>query len=128
MASYNKVGSEPINIIWSVVRGDTASLRIDFLNNDESTYWDTSDWSYQSSAYDKKEDFTDTLEVEEGSGYVIITATPEVTENWGEGYDSVVNELQFDLKVLISDNNSITAWTPVIGTIRVFGNVTLGDQ
>ena len=54
-------GADPVQIKWNVVRGDKASLRIEFLNNDESTYFDTSDWSFKSQAYDSKTDIIDEL-------------------------------------------------------------------
>jgi hypothetical protein len=50
-------------------------------------------------------------------------APASITELWGTGYKSVVTELTFDLQVTI-DN---TIWTPVIGTISVFGDITGGS-
>lgn len=115
-------GSNPIIIKWNVVRGDTAKLRIQFFENDETTLFDTTGWEYAASAYDPKIDAVDELEVAVGSGYIDIVAPSEITENWGTGAGSVVAELSFDLEIIIDD----TVWTPVLGTILVIGDVTGG--
>ncbi len=113
-------GANPANIKWQVVRGDTASLRVDFYENDESTPFDTSDWQFTATSYDFRGDILDELEVEASEGYVIITAPAEITEFWGVGYNSTVAELAFDLQVLVDG----AVWTPIIGTITVFGDVS----
>lgn len=113
-------GANPANVKWQVVRGDTASLRVEFYENDEITPFDTEDWVFSSTSYDFRGDILDELEVEVGEGYVIITAPAEITEFWGAGYTSTVAELAFDVQVDIDG----TTWTPVIGTITVLGDVT----
>lgn len=113
-------GANPANVKWQVVRGDTASLRVEFYENDEITPFDTENWIFSSTSYDFRGDVLDELEVEEGDGYVIITAPAEITEFWGAGYTSTVAELAFDVQVDIDG----TTWTPVIGTITVLGDVT----
>jgi hypothetical protein len=123
-----KFGATPANIQWTVVRGDTATFRVDFLENDEITYFDTSDWTYSATAYDRSSDVLDELEVESHDGYVIVKASPEVTANWGTSYRSVVAELAFDLQVTIDDNGESIIWSPVIGTICVLGDVTPGGS
>lgn len=115
-------GSNPIIIKWNVVRGDTAKLRVQFFENDETTLFDTDGWEYSSSAYDPRGDILDELEVEVGNGYIDIVAPSDITENWGTGSGSVVAELAFDLQITIDD----TVWTPVLGTILVIGDVTGG--
>ncbi len=45
ISSIEQVGAEPINIKWKVVRGDTATLRVDFLEDDETTEIDIDDWT-----------------------------------------------------------------------------------
>ena len=35
--SIKKYGTQPIDMQWSVIRGDTSSLKIEFFNNDENT-------------------------------------------------------------------------------------------
>jgi hypothetical protein len=113
-------GADPARIKWNVVRGDTASLRVEFLDNDEVTYFDTSDWEYVASSYDPKGDIIDELTVTPGNGYVDIVAGPDLTQYWGTGYGSALAELNFDLQVTIGD----TVWTPVIGSILVIGDVS----
>lgn len=113
-------GADPVRIKWNVVRGDTASLRVEFLDNDEVTYFDTSDWEYIASSYDPKGDIIDELTVNPGEGYVDIVAGSDLTQFWGTGYGSALAELTFDLQVTIDD----TVWTPVIGNILVIGDVS----
>lgn len=115
-------GADPVIIKWNVVRGDTAKLRIQFLEDDEVTAFNTSTWEYASSAYDARGDVLDELEIVVGTGYIDIVAPSDVTENWGTGSGSVVAELAFDLEVIIDDE----VWTPIVGTIRVIGDVTGG--
>lgn len=114
-------GADPAQIIWNVVRGDTATIIVQFFENDETTYTDTTGWTYLATAYDQKTDTYYELDAAEENGYVTITALPEVTEQWGLGIKSKVAELAFDLQVTTNDN---IVWTPVIGTINVIGDVT----
>ena len=71
------IGSEPINVKWNVVRGDTASLRIDFLQEDEVTAHDISGWSLVASAYDPKTTFIDELDITVNEGWIVVTAPAE---------------------------------------------------
>jgi hypothetical protein len=121
-----KFGATPANIQWTVVRGDTATLRVDFLENDEVTKFDTSGWTYLATAYDRSGDILDELEVDSYEGYVIIKALPDVTVNWGSAYGSVVAELLFDLQVTLDDEGETVIWSPVVGSICVLGDVTPG--
>ena len=113
-------GADPVRIKRNVVRGDTASIRVEFLDDDEVTYFDTSDWTYSASSYDPKGDIIDELTVTPGNGYVDIVAGPDLTQYWGTGYGSQLAELSFDLEVTIDD----LVWTPVIGNILVIGDVS----
>jgi hypothetical protein len=128
-ASIDQVGASPINIQWKVVRGDTATLKIEFLEDDEVTAIDISDWTFISSSYDASGDTLDELTVEKYTGYVIITATSDITKLWGSGYRNTVLELPFDLEIIIPSDISgaiepeIT-WTPLIGTIVVLSDIT----
>lgn len=117
-------GFSPVNIKWSVVRGDSASLRIDFLENDESTHFSTLGWTYKATAYDPSGDFLDSLSVVPGDGFVTINASPSVTSNWGNTFTNVVAELTFDLQVKMTNQTPHVTWTPVVGTICVYGDVT----
>lgn len=122
--TIEKFGATPANIQWTVVRGDSASFTVDFLENDESTSFDTSDWTYSATAYDPTSDVLDELTVTVEGSLVTVTAPAEVTANWGTKYKVVVAELSFDLQAKIPDGDSTITWTPVIGTICVLGNVT----
>lgn len=134
VSEIQKYGANPANIQWTVVRGDTATLRIDFLESDEQTHFDTSGWTYKATAYDPSGDFLDPLSVESFSGYITITANPNITKNWGTSFRSVVAELPFDVQVKIpgeivsSGQEPSRTWTPVIGTICVLGDVTIGGS
>lgn len=121
-SEINIVGSDPAIIKWNIVRGDTSTVRVDFLYNDEVTKHDTSGWQYSATAYDPKTDVADELEVSFGAGYVEVTAPADITENWGVIYGSVVAELLFDIQV--TGTNFV--WTPVVGTISVIGDVSGG--
>lgn len=119
-----KYGATPANIQWTVIRGDTATLTVDFYDDDEVTAWDTDNWTYKATAYDPSGDFLDELEIQTTGTGVIIKAPGSVTENWGTNYKTVIAELPFDLQVTISETGEDTVWTPIIGTICVLGDVT----
>ena len=124
-----RYGANPVNIQWRIVRGDTATLNIDFLELDETTAFDTSDWTYAATVYDPLGNVLDALEVEATTGSVVITAPCAITERWGAGYKTVVAELSFDLSISIGNNlANPMIWTPVIGTISVLGDVTPGGS
>lgn len=118
------VGSDPVRFQWVITRGDTSPLRVYFYEPDEVNTFDISDWSFASTAYDFKNDVSDELEISVGNGYVDITATPDITGYWGTGYATTVAELAFDLQATLPDD---TVWTPVLGTIKVLGDVTGGS-
>jgi hypothetical protein len=111
---------------WSVVRGDTGTLRVEFLEDNEVDFYDTSGWIFRATAYDQLGNVLDALECEPSEGFVDITAYPSITKNWGLKYSSVVAELPFDLQITIPKPIEDTVWTPVIGTIRVLGDITPG--
>jgi hypothetical protein len=131
--SIEKLGASPANIQWTVVRGDTATLKIEFLEDDEATKYDTGGWTFLATAYDPASDTLDTLTVESyEDGVVYIIAKPNTTKNWGiTKYKPVVAELRFDLQATIPGDgvsggggDEITKWTPVVGTICVLGDVS----
>ena len=132
--SIAQYGADPINIQWKVVRGNTATLTVDFLEIDESTAFDTAGWTYKATSYDPQGNVLDDIPVEATTGSVTLTADSCITENWGTGYKNVVAELQFDLQVTIPGETisgveeESTIWTPIIGTICVYGNVTPGGS
>ncbi len=122
MSIPESFGNTPAIVKWNVVRGDTARLRVDFLENDETTIIDIDEWNFASTTYDNRGDILDSLTVEIEDGYVNIIATPEITSFWGSGYNGTVAEIAFDLEVQIGD----IIWTPVLGTIKVAADVTAG--
>lgn len=126
--TVEKFGATPANIQWTVVRGDSASFTVSLLENDEVTEFDTEGWTYAATAYDPSSDFLDELTVSAEGSVITVSASPEVTANWGTKYASVVAELSFDLQAIIPDGSSTITWTPVIGTICVFGDVTPGGS
>jgi hypothetical protein len=124
-----KYGADPASIQWKVVRGDTASLEVEFLEIDETTPFDTDGWTYKATAYDATGDVLDALTVTATTGSAVITADSCLTEKWGTTYKSVVAELPFDLQITIpADGPNDTIWTPVIGTICVLGDITPGGS
>jgi len=128
--TIEKYGASPANIQWTVVRGNDATLKVEFFEDDETTAYDTDGWTYLSTAYDPTGEVLDELTVTENDGYAIISIPADIATNWGTQYKSVVSELQFDLQVTIpgGSGEEDTIWTPVIGTICVLGNVTPGGS
>ena len=124
-----KFGATPANIQWTVVRGDTATLVVEFLEDDEITGFDTTDWTYKATSYDPIGDVLDDLTVEADGHIVTITAPASVTSNWGTAYKQIAAELKFDLEVIIEGGSGVdadTVWTPVLGTICVLSDITPG--
>jgi len=119
-------GADPVTMQWSVVRGDTGTLRVEFYEDNEVDFYNTSGWIFRATAYDQSGNVLDALECEPGEGFVDITAYPSVTKNWGSKYSSIVAQLPFDLQVTIPELIEDIVWTPVIGTIQVLGDVTPG--
>ncbi len=127
--TVEKYGASPANIQWTVVRGDTATLLVEFLEDDEITPFDCDDWTFRATAYDPMGNVLDNLTVTVDDNEATIIAPASVTEDWGTGYNQVAAELRFDLEVIIeggSGANADTVWTPVIGTICVLSDMTPG--
>lgn len=129
-------GSSPATINWKIVRGDTAKLRVSFLEKNEIDSYDTTGWEYNATAYDPKTDTFHPLTVILVDQYVDIIAAAELTELWGANQKTaIVAELSFDLQVSLPvENNSDPQdpwpeiWTPIIGTITVIADVTGGSS
>lgn len=120
-----RFGADPVTIQWRVVRGDTATLKIEFFEDNEVDYYDTTGWEYSATAYDQFGDVLDELTVNVDEGFVIIEACADITKMWGSGYAANVAELPFDLQIKTDEN---IIWTPVIGTIYVIGDITPGGS
>lgn len=117
------LNNSPINIKWDIVRGDTATLKVEFFENDETTYIDISQWDFSASAYDPITEIRDDLEVIVSTGYVEILAESFITENWGIDSTSsgLIARLNFDLQAITNDD---ITWTPISGTINVSADVS----
>jgi hypothetical protein len=126
ICSPQVLGADPLSIKWNVVRGDTSILRIEFLEKDEITPLDISQWTFDATAYNPKTDTVYPLEVdlnlEEGSATILAEA--DITAEWGVGVGGRIAELVFDLQITQEDD---VIWTPVIGNISVLGDVTGGN-
>ena len=115
------IGAKPAFVKWSVVRGDTSVLRVEFYDKDETTPYDTTGWTFLCTVYDRNGNTLTHLDIEPDDGFIKIIATPAVTENWGVGFNTIVAKLDFDVEVTIDDE---IVWTPVIGQISVIGDIT----
>ena len=115
------LGSTPVNIEWNIVRGDTATLRVDFLEDDEATLYDITNWGIEATVYNPKNGVTNELEITKNNGWIVVTAESDLTSQWGDGIRYRANELNFDIEVTLQDN---TVWTPVIGVISLISDVT----
>ena len=127
--TVEKYGASPANIQWTVVRGDTATLLVEFLEDDEITPFDCDSWTFKATSYDPMGNVLDNLTTTVDDNKVTITAPASITENWGAGYSQVAAELRFDLQVIIEGGSGLdadTVWTPVIGTICVLSDMTPG--
>ena len=128
-SQIQKYGADPASVHWKVVRGDTASLEVEFLEIDETTPFDTDGWTYKATSYDPTGSVLDDLPVTATTGVAMITVDPCITEKWGTAYRTVVAELPFDLQITIpAVTGEPTVWTPVIGTICVLGDITPGGS
>jgi hypothetical protein len=125
MSSSNKFGANPAYIKWDVVRGDTATLRVEFYQQNQKQPYNTDNWTYICTVYNKRTREFYTLDVDADDGVVTIIATPEITSQWGTGINDIVAQLDFDLEVTMDDG---VVWTPVIGTISVMGDITGRDE
>lgn len=123
LCAEDVLGVEPVNVKWNVVRGDTSTLRIDFYQEDEEARFDISNWRFESTAFNPQDRSFTELSVTVNDGWILITAEEDITAQWGSGIQARVNELSFDIEVLLEDN---TVWTPVRGFISVIGDVTGG--
>lgn len=117
-------GTIPVNMRWNVVRGDTASITVEFFESDEETYIDISAWDFVATAYDPKGQQEYELEVDVDTGTVVITAPSDTTSEWGTGVGQRVLQLHFDLEVT---NDEYVVWTPIVGTISVTGDISGGN-
>ena len=89
--AIEKLGATPAHIQWTVVRGDSSSLAVQFLEDDEVTGWDIDTWDFAATAYDISGDFLDELTVTVSGHTATIFASADLTKNWGTKYTSIVS-------------------------------------
>jgi hypothetical protein len=121
LCAEDVLGSTPVNIEWNVVRGDTATLRVDFLEDDEVTPYDIATWGIECTVYNPKNGANNDLEITKNAGWIVVTARSDLTAQWGDGIRYRANELNFDIEVTLNDG---TVWTPVIGVISLIADVS----
>jgi hypothetical protein len=119
MALQEFFGSDPARVTWKIVRGDTSSINVSFLQDDETTAYTTTGWDFVAVAFNPKTDTEYELETSFASNVLTITAPSDITVEWGSTYGPVVAELLFDLQV----DTGTQIWTPIVGTISVVGDV-----
>jgi hypothetical protein len=119
MALQEFFGSDPARVTWKVVRGDSSSIKVSFLNDDETTSYTTTGWDFVAVAFNPKTDTEYELETSFAANVLTITAPSDVTVEWGNTYGSIVAELLFDLQI----DTGTEIWTPIVGTISVVGDV-----
>jgi hypothetical protein len=122
-------GIKPINTQWIVTKGSTSTLEISFLELDETTLFDTDSWSYIASVYDKYNDSLEELEVIATAGKIVITATSDVTGNWGPITSFSTAELKFEVKAVIPQVGADDfVWIPVSGTVCLISDIISGGS
>jgi hypothetical protein len=121
LCAEDVLGSSPVNVKWNIVRGDTATLRIDFLQDDEVTPYNISSWVIESTVYNPKTGARNDLEITKNSGWIVVTARADLTAQWGDGFRYRVNELNFDVEVTLADG---TVWTPVVGVVSLISDIS----
>lgn len=118
--SVISIGAEPQNVKWTVVRGDDASATFYWYEDDGVTAKNTTGWTYLASAYDSKTATKYSLTVASAAGYVTVSIPNAISLSWGLGSSTIVAELKFDLQVTIDSKK----WTPIIGNIVVYSDIT----
>jgi hypothetical protein len=113
-------GSIPLPVQWKVVRGDDASIRFMFYQDDGVTLQNTTGWTYAASAYDLKTSTKYTLTCVPGTSYVDVSVSSSVSTLWGTGVKPIVNELVFDVQTTVNGLKT----TIVLGSIPVIGDIT----
>jgi hypothetical protein len=111
------LGSAPPEIVWTVVKGDTASFRV-YVYDDEKNPIDLSEWNLAVDFYRP-----DTEET-------VISITPEVTEEDEVGSFTVFlgssesDQLETDDEFDIQISNDTVVWTVGMGTMVMIGDIT----
>lgn len=126
--SYS-VGLTPPNVLWTVVRGDTASFRV-YTTDDNKDPLNIPDWTIAMEIKrpnTKPGDFTDNAEL-------IVELEPVQTETDGPGEftvfltanESVLLETGDIFDIELSDESRV--WTVARGTMKVIEDVTNSES
>lgn len=129
MAKSNKylIGSAPPQIVWTFVRGDTASFRV-YVTDDARQPLNILDWTIEMKI--KRPNSTPGIITDDAT--LIYTLTPTQDDDDGNGEFTVSltaiqsNNLEtgdiFDIE--LSKDSDATVWTVTQGTITVLEDVT----
>lgn len=114
-AGAQYIGSAPPELVWTIVRGDTASFRV-YVEDDQETPLTIADWDIQ-------------MDIKRKS-YTVLSLIPEATINDEDGEFTVAltsdqSEILdtgdvFDIEM--TDGNRV--WTVASGTMTVLEDVT----
>jgi hypothetical protein len=126
--SYS-VGNTPPNVVWTVVRGDTASFRV-YVTDDNKDPLTITDWTIDMEIKrpnTKPGDFTDDAEL-------IVTLSPAPTETDVAGEftvsltanDSTLLETGDIFDIELSDESRV--WTVARGTMNIIEDVTNSES
>lgn len=109
------LGSVPPQIVWTVVRGDTASFRV-FVTDDAKLPLLISEWTIKADI--------------KRNGSIIVSLSPEQKETDGEGEftvfltDSQSEELETNDVFDIQLSNDTYVWTVAQGKMTIIEDVT----
>ena len=127
-SSYS-VGNTPPNVVWTVVRGDTASFRV-YVTDDNKDPLTIADWTIDMEIKrpnTKPGDFTDDAEL-------IVTLSPAPTETDVAGEftvsltanQSTLLETGDIFDIELSDESRV--WTVARGTMNIIEDVTNSES
>lgn len=124
--TYN-VGNVPPQVVWTIVRGDTAAFRI-YVTDDNKTALNIPDWTISSKV--KRPNLSSNSGIITDDATLILTLTPEQTEADGSGEftvsltssesDSLETGDIFDVQL----SDATRVWTVCQGSIVVVEDVT----
>ena len=126
--SYS-VGNTPPNVVWTVVRGDTASFRV-YVTDDNKDPLTIADWTIDMEIKrpnTKPGDFTDDAEL-----IVTLSPAPTETDTAGEftvsltANQSTLLETGDIFDIELSDESRV--WTVARGTMNIIEDVTNSES
>lgn len=121
------VGNIPPQVVWTIVRGDTAAFRV-YVTDDSKIALDISEWTI--SAKVKRPNSSTNAGVITDDASLILTLTPASTESDGSG-EFTVSLTELESEILESGDifdiqlsKPGTVWTVAQGKITVIEDVT----